>query len=110
MLIFKGLPGTTDPYVKIMLFNSPTIQLFELLDKWSLISKKNVIINAIDNGTHGPNTLHGLSLAWDLGIEGHQLMDFQLLGGFLKVRLPLPYEIVIESDHVHVEWDTHRGR
>jgi len=110
MLRFIGLPGSADPYVKIATFDFRSSLVLEAADRWSHFNEKIVNVNAIDNGTHGANTLHGMSLAWDFGVEGHTRENFESLANFLKVRLPPPYEVIVESDHVHVEWDTHQGR
>jgi hypothetical protein len=110
MLRFMGLPGTPDPYVKIAVFDYRTYQLFETADRWSVIYEKVVDINAVDNGKHSATTLHGFSLAWDLDVDKDIKADLVSLAEYLKMRLPPPYEIVIEADHVHVEWDTHKGK
>jgi len=110
MLRFIGLPGAADPYVRIVTFDDKTILLFKEANEWSKIQKIIIDINAVDNGTHSVNTLHGKSLAWDLDTEGDRPEDLKLLSGYLKMRLPPPYEVVLESTHVHIEWDTHLGR
>ena len=114
MLIFRGLPGAADPYVKIDYFDFRTGQLLEVVNEWSRRNGKAVTVNAIDNGTHGNNgtafTFHGLSLAWDFGVIGSRKIDFDSLADYLKMRLFLEYEVLVESDHIHVEWDTKRGR
>ena len=110
MLIFRGLPGAKDPYVKIQIFDHKTVLLLETANAWSFNSRKAVTINAIDNGQHGEGgavfTFHGLSLAWDLGVSNGSISDLDLLGDYLKMRLPSPYQVLVESDHVHIEWDT----
>lgn len=114
MLKFRGLPGVVDPYVRIGVFDFRTSLLFETLSSWSITTGKTVTINAVDNGRHGKDgtvfTFHGLSLAWDIGVEDGGHDNFITLGNFLKMMLPPPYEVVIEVDHVHIEWDTHSGR
>jgi hypothetical protein len=110
MLRFVGLPGTPDPYVKIARFDYRTWMLLELANDWSYMNKEIVDINAIDNGTHGANSFHGFSLAWDLDVDGDHATDLTKLADYLRMKLPPPYEVIVESDHVHVEWDTHKGR
>ena len=114
MLIFKGLPGTADPFVKIGDYNCKTNRILKMANAWSQANNKSVTINAIDNGTHGINgtvfTFHGLSLAWDFGVVNGVKADFESLGKYLQMRLYAPFQIIIESTHVHVEWDTGKGR
>jgi len=110
MLRFTGLPGTSNPYVTINIFDDKTILLFKEANEWSRINKITVDINAIDNGKHSANTFHGHSLAWDLDTDKDNPIDLVLLGKYLQMRLPPPYEIVLEDTHVHIEFDTHKGR
>ena len=114
MLIFRGLPGTNDPYVKIGTFDSKSAKLLKTVDRWSQANNKAVNVNAIDNGTHGSGgtkfTFHGKSLAWDITPTTFVVADYQALGKYLEMNLPTPYEVIIEVDHIHVEWDTRSGR
>jgi hypothetical protein len=114
MLIFRGLPGASDPYVKVVSYDDKTSMLLKTASIWSTLNKKSVLVNAIDNGQHGESgtvfTFHGLSLAWDLGVITGLKSDLDMLGDYLKVRLPPPYQVLVESDHVHIEWDTGLGR
>lgn len=110
MLRFVGLPGTADPYVKIDVFTNRTSILLETANYWSYLNNKIVDINAIDNGEHIATTFHGMSLAWDLDVDGDQHQDLVSLAAYLRIHLQPPYEVIIETDHIHVEWDTHKGR
>ncbi len=114
MLIFRGLPGSPDPYVTISVFNPQTITLLEVIDAWSLFNKKIVNISSVDNGIHGGDgtkfTFHGLSLAWDFYPIGGLSTDKVSLAKYLEMRLPPPYQVIVETDHIHVEWDTGKGR
>jgi hypothetical protein len=105
MLRFMGLPGTSDPYVTIRIFDARTVAVLEAADRWSQMAHLIVDVNAIDNGKHGPTTLHGRSLAWDLDVEGDLPTDLALLGAYLTAALPAPYQVIVETTHVHVEWD-----
>lgn len=113
MLIFRGLPGTADPFVKINTYDYKTSRVLETVDEWSKTNTKSVTINAIDNGKHGLGgkfTFHGLSLAWDFGITNGIQGDFASLSNYLKIMLPPPFQVINEFNHVHVEWDTGQGR
>jgi hypothetical protein len=114
MLIFRGLPGTSDPYVKIGMFNSRTYNLLVVIDNWSQLNKKSVNINAIDNGVHGSGgtkfTFHGKSLAWDISPTTFLSEDYKDLAKYLQLRLLAPYQVIVEVDHIHIEWDTGQSK
>lgn len=61
-------------------------------------------ITSANDSKHGPNTLHHKGLALDLrtwqvtGREGALIAD-------LKRELGDDYDVVLESDHIHMEFD-----
>jgi hypothetical protein len=99
-----------DPFVRILSFNEHTIRVLHNADLWSNGSGKMVDVNAIDNGKHSSGSLHGSSLAWDLDVNEDKSEDLQSLARWLGKRLDPSYEIIVEPTHVHIEWDTHRGK
>lgn len=114
MLVFRGLPGANDPYVRIENYDCKTNRILKMVNEWSKTSGITVTINAIDNGVHGKGgtvfTFHGLSLAWDFGVVNGVKADLESLGKYLQMRLYAPFQILVEPTHVHVEWDTGKGR
>jgi len=76
---------------------------------WSNRSGQGVVINSIDDGKHGTDTLHGLSLAVDLDTEGDDPKDLESLFQYLRRTMPAQYDVIFEGDHVHVEWDVKRN-
>jgi hypothetical protein len=76
---------------------------------WSHRSKVDVEVNAIEDGTHMAGSLHGFGLAIDLDTVGDKRADLKLLHEWLRRRLHPQYDVVLEGDHVHVEWDAHRS-
>ena len=107
MLRFTGVIGSS--FVMIELFDDKTITVLREANEWSRVARLTVDVNAIDNGSHGVNTFHGRSLAWDLDVVGEDAQDLVSLASYLQMRLPPPYEVVLESTHVHIEFDTHKG-
>lgn len=77
-------------------------------DRWSRQQHVAVDVNAIDNGTHQPGSLHGASRAIDLDTFGDNRADLNRLYAYLRDVLPPGYDVVDEATHVHVEWDPHR--
>ena len=78
---------------------------------WSETANVDVEINSIDDPApdRSPATLHGRSLAVDLDTIGDKPADLHALADSLRVWLDPQYDILLESDHVHVEWDARRG-
>lgn len=97
--------------VRIVDLSDPLVALLRAAAVWSLRSGVRVEVNSIDDGPgiHKPGTLHGWSLAADLDTDGDRIADTRALGGYLQRVLPAPWDVVIEDDHIHAEWDMHRG-
>jgi len=86
-------------------------RLADVLDECCMWSARNVVdveVNAIDDGAHMAGSLHGFGLAIDLDTVGDKRADLKLLHEWLRRRLHPQYDVVLEGDHVHVEWDAHR--
>jgi hypothetical protein len=75
---------------------------------WSRLANVDLVVNCGSNGKHNPGTLHPWDLALDLDTEGDRLADTQQLYGYLARVLGVAYDVILESDHVHVEYDPHR--
>jgi hypothetical protein len=96
------------PGVAIAVFTAPLAELFALCTEWSLLERRDVEINAVDNGTHGAATLHGRSLAADIDTAGDRPEDLLSLARHLARRLGPTWQIIVEATHVHAEYDTGR--
>lgn len=75
---------------------------------WSEISGVGVVVNALADSGHNANSLHAWDLAVDLDTDGDRLSSIVSLHGYLARILPPGYDVVLEQDHVHVEWDVKR--
>jgi len=60
-------------------------------------------------GSHGDSSYHYVGYALDFSIEGLSLSDQRLLITNMGDDLGELYDIVLESDHVHVEFDVARA-
>lgn len=94
--------------VRIVYFTEQLARVFHLASVWSLVERIDVVVNSVDDGTHGARTLHGFSLAPDLDTEGDRPEHLPKLHGYLARHLPDPFDVVLEPTHVHVEYDTRR--
>jgi len=99
------------PEVRVIYFDGRLARVLELATLWSLHVGMDVHASSIDDGValHKPGTLHGYSLAVDLSAEATTQVGTQSLAEFLRRMLGGHYDLVLEKDHVHVEWDAHRA-
>lgn len=93
------------PGVAVRYYNSRITPILEYASAWGLRAQMYVDVNAIDDKQHGATTLHGYSLAVDLDTDGDRPADLLSLHGWLARYLPLEYDVILERDHVHVEFD-----
>jgi hypothetical protein len=66
-------------------------------------SEKHCVITSITDGQHKPGSLHHTGRAIDLRLPVNTAMIGPIVAT-LRSRLP-GYDVVPESDHVHVEYD-----
>ena len=56
-------------------------------------------------GKHGPNSLHYKGQALDLGTRDYQEQLQVMIRDELREALGEQFDVVLESDHIHLEWD-----
>jgi hypothetical protein len=96
--------------VRVVHFDPRLALVLEHASVWSLISGIDVDVNSVDDGAgvHKVGSLHGSSLAIDLDTAGDKSTQTRALAEHLRRRLHPQYDVILERDHVHVEWDAHR--
>ena len=63
------------------------------------------VITSASDGKHGPNSLHYNGQALDLRTRHINGQGLQLVVDKLKEALGSQFDVVLESDHMHVEFD-----
>lgn len=98
------------PEVRIREFTGALAVVLTMASQWSLITGIDVEFNSIDDsiGVHVATTLHGWSLAADVDTAGDKFADTKALGEYYRRMLPPGFTVLLEKDHVHVEWNMHR--
>jgi hypothetical protein len=98
------------PEVRIEFVGHQLTQIFAAACIWSMRARVDVEVNSVDDGAPGraPATLHGDSLAVDLDTAGDRRDDLTRLAEYLRRSLAAGFDVVLESQHVHVEYDPHR--
>lgn len=63
-----------------------------------------LVITSANDGKHGKNTLHDDGLALDLRTWSLQGREVEVAAQLQKA-LGDEYDVVLEADHLHIEWD-----
>lgn len=97
--------------VRIRLVTPQLAEMLAAAALWSEQTRIDVEVNSINDGDsiHQRDSLHSYDLAIDLDTVGDNRSELELLWKFLRRVMPPQYDVVWESDHVHVEWDARRG-
>lgn len=66
---------------------------------------KDVVITSVTDGTHSANSLHYKGLAVDLRTSYLTEQEKKFAVEQLKVRLGAEFDVVLESTHIHIEFD-----
>lgn len=69
---------------------------------------KQLVVTCGPGGAHGASSLHYYGYAVDLRTNYFTADQVKLVGAELKTSLGADYDVVVESDHIHVEFDIER--
>lgn len=99
------------PEVRIGYLTEPLVTMLQAAALWSYRARVEVEINSINDGidVHMNQSLHAFDLAIDFDTVGDKQTDLLSLADYLRRALHPQFDVVWEGDHVHVEWDAHRG-
>lgn len=90
--------------VKFTELNNQFIRLVKVLGDIGELFGKPLTITSGNDGKHMDTSLHYENLAWDIRIRDLPKDRVPRLVEELKLRLP-GYQVILEKDHIHVEWD-----
>ena len=68
------------------------------------VANAELVVTSISDGTHKPGSKHYVGLAADLRTS-NVLPLVQDIVFALKAQLDADFDIVLESDHIHLEYD-----
>lgn len=84
----------------------PMVRVLPIIDALYLAKfGVGVTITSGREGSHAPRSLHYRGLAVDLRTRGFPLIKVRELSLELRSALGPSYDVVMESDHLHVEYD-----
>lgn len=92
--------------VKFKRITREVLQILKFaLSVWSIYDKTPTITSAHDSHDNRPKSLHNKDLALDFRIRDLTKTEIRNIIKDLRSFLSDKYDIVLESDHIHIEWD-----
>jgi len=70
---------------------------------WALQDQEQMVVTSVRDGTHGYASFHPSGRAFDLRLPVG--VNFQRFTADLKKHLGCKFDVVLESNHIHVEYD-----
>lgn len=68
----------------------------------------DLIITSLNDSAHSPTSLHYAGAAADIRIWGIADVTLNRIVGEAKRRLGVDFDVVLEEDHIHLEWQPRR--
>ena len=68
-------------------------------------TKKEIVVTSILDGVHSSKSLHYKGLAFDIRTYIYTQYEISKLMGSLKYMLGPNYDVVLEKNHIHIEYD-----
>ena len=98
------------PEVRIGYFNEHLRRMFEIAAAWSFVHKMDVQVNSIADPAPGrvPDSQHPFDLAIDMEPVGNVDIDRASLGEYCRKHFDPQFTVLLENNHIHVEWNAHR--
>ena len=93
------------PGVVFTEFNDPLLYLIMALIDVGKINNRELVITSATDGKHLKRSLHYKSLALDIRTRDMEFNEAQLIASDLRKHLGQKYDVVVEKDHIHVEFD-----
>lgn len=95
------------PGVKFDGIQAPMLRALAVAEEIYADFKKTLTVTSVRDGKHMRGSLHESGLAVDLrtvtaGIDGTMARAMMIV---LKARLGADYDVVVEPDHIHLEFD-----
>jgi len=69
-----------------------------------------MVVTSVTDGTHSPGSLHYIGHAFDLRLYNIPQAILDTIIAQCRERLPGSFDVVIESDHIHIEHQPKKQR
>jgi len=83
-------------------------QVFAAHAVWHPGGERLCVITSANDSKHKPNSLHPKGLALD--IRTRTVANAEVLAEIIGHHLGPDFDVIAESDHIHVEWDPDSNR
>lgn len=90
------------PGVSLSDLKRPVRRELNKLDKYFWSKKDVLIIKSTNEGSHMPSSLHYADLAIDIG-RPYPFEEYKI--GEIIEMLGKNFDVVVEKDHIHIEFD-----
>ena len=74
-------------------------------DIYEIAVQKTLVITSVNDSDHMVSSLHYKGLAFDCRTRDLTPMQISVIVRMLKEALTSEFDIVLESDHIHIEYD-----
>ncbi len=78
------------------------VAMFAAAEVYRLYGEDFVLTSATD-GNHMPGSFHHTGDAIDIRLPANAAPD--MIAGVIRDRLPDEYQVIVEDDHIHIEYD-----
>ena len=91
--------------------NQPFISLCKAIDEVWIYDGRDPVITSANDSKHMAKSLHYKNLAWDLRTRNLSIEETKEFAINLEEELELrpgesQYDVIVEKDHIHVEFDS----
>lgn len=69
---------------------------------------QELVITSCDDSKHGVGTLHGQGFAFDARTSYFLKGESERVANEIRAKIDDCFDIVNESDHIHIEYDVHK--
>lgn len=70
----------------------------------------NLVLTSVTDGKHGANSYHYDGLAFDARTNYFKTADqVHCVAEDIRQRLGFPFDVVVEKDHIHIEFDLRKA-
>ena len=94
---------TTKPGVSVAGMEPPPLYAMMVVQEVFREANHEMVITSVTDSKHSPGSLHYIGHAFDLRSHHIPQPDLDKIVARCRERLPGSFDVVLESDHIHIE-------